>query len=398
MTARYAIATAIGVLVAAGVLLWWLAGPVPVAVPGLSLRAVAINELPGWDDDDHAAALRVFRFTCMRFDGWPDDRSVGGAAIGGQVGDWRAACAAAADIADGDGVAARKFFEHQFRAYAVRFDGSGDGLFTGYYEPLLHGSLTPDSRFHIPLYLRPHDLVTVDLGAFAPDLSGRTIAGRVESGRLRPYPDRAAIDAGALSGRGLEIVYVDDPVDAFFLHIQGSGVVRLPDGRDLQVGFAAKNGRPYFAIGRALVERGALKRDDVSMQTIRAWLAAHPDEAMAVMQRNASYVFFRPLSGAGPLGSLGVPLTPGRSIAVDSGYIPLGAPLWLDTMLPPADGDTDQIPLRRLMVAQDSGGAIRGGVRGDVFWGAGDDAARIAGRMKQSGRWYLLLPATLSSS
>ncbi|HEX6977888.1 MAG TPA: MltA domain-containing protein, partial [Alphaproteobacteria bacterium] len=196
------------------------------------------------------------------------------------------------------------------------------------------------------------------------------------------------IDEGALEGRNLELVWVADPIDAFFLHIQGSGRVRLADGSTIRVGYAAQNGHPYLAIGRPLIDRGAIPKDKVSMQSIRAWLAANPDEAERIMWLNASYVFFRELEGEGPLGAQGVPLTPGRSLAVDRRHIPLGAPIWLDTTLP-TEGTP---PFRRLMVAQDTGGAIRGPLRGDVFWGHGSDAAERAGRMRSTGRMWILLP------
>ncbi len=261
-------------------------------------------------------------------------------------------------------------------------------------SPSLRGALRPDQRFRYPLYRRPPELVEVDLGLFREDLRGRRIAGRVdEAGRLRPFPDRAAIEAGALAGRGLELLWVDDPIDLFFLHIQGSGRVRLPDGRRLRVVYAGQNGHPYRAIGRELVAMGALAREEVSLLTIRAWLEAHPGEATALMRRNPSYVFFR-LAGEvreeeGPPGSLGVPLTPARSIAVDRRFWPLGIPFFLDLPVPFPEGER---PWRVLVVAQDTGGAIRGPLRADIFWGAGERAAWIAGHMKQRGRMWVLLP------
>jgi membrane-bound lytic murein transglycosylase A len=205
---------------------------------------------------------------------------------------------------------------------------------------------------------------------------------------LKPYETRQEIDAGRLSGRDLELLWVDDPLDAFFLHIQGSGRVRLADGETVRVGYAGQNGQPYVAIGRLLAERGALRRDEVSLQSIRDWLAAHPAEAAEVLAANPSYVFFRLLEGDGPIGAHGVALTPGRSLAVDPSFVPLGVPVWLDT----TDPLDERRPLRRLMMAQDTGGAIRGAIRGDVFWGAGEEAKARAGRMRSRGRYYLLLP------
>ena len=203
-----------------------------------------------------------------------------------------------------------------------------------------------------------------------------------------PFHDRAAIDAGALDGDNLAVVWVDDPVDAFFLHIQGSGRIALADGSELRVGYAAQNGHAYTAVGLILIDDGEVTREAMSMQAIRTWLAANPDRARDLMNRNRSYVFFAVLDGDGPLGSEGVALTPGRSLAVDRRFLPMSVPLWLDSTLP------GEQPLRRLMIAQDTGGAIRGPVRGDVFWGYGEDAADIAGRMKSRGRYYLLLPRT----
>lgn len=392
MSARLFLVLATALLLCLGVLLWALTRPQLAVLQTATFHAVDFDDLPGWAADDHAAAVPAFRLSCARMARWQDDRPLTTDGAGGRAADWRAACAALDNVPADDAAAARDYFETHFQPHAVRFAGSEDGLFTGYYEPLLHGSPIADASFRVPLYARPGDLVTVDLSAFADDLAGRRLVGRVDGGRLLPYPTRAEIDGGYLDGRGAELLYVDDPVDAFFLHIQGSGRVRLPDGREVRVGFAAKNGQPYFAIGRALIDRGVLTRGSVSMQSIRAWLEANPDEAAALMQQNPSYVFFRLLDGPGPLGSLGVPLTPGRSIAVDRRLIPLGAPVWLDAAQPGAASGAADRPLRRLMVAQDTGGAINGGVRGDVFWGAGAEAEHVAGHMKHPGRWFLLLP------
>ncbi|MGG5810838.1 murein transglycosylase A [Falsiroseomonas sp. CW058] len=296
------------------------------------------------------------------------------------------ACAEAATLPAGDDAAARAFLERRFRPVAV-----GQGTLTGYFEPELRGSPTRTSRFATPLHARPPELVEVDLGSFAADLRGRRTAGQVRDGRLVPFPDRAAIAAGALAGRGLELVWVDDPVDAFFLHIQGSGRVALPDGRVLRVGYAGQNGHPYYAVGRALVERGALAREAVSMQAIRAWMAeAGPAEAAELMARNPSYVFFRILpdlpAEAGPVGTLGAPLTPGRSVAVDRTETALGLPVWIGGR-DPAGG-----ALRRLAVAQDTGGAIRGPARADLFTGWGAGAGEQAGRMRDAAALFVLVP------
>ena len=318
-----------------------------------------------------------------------------GAVVAGQAHHWQSVCRMAAQLGRNVSTStARKFFENWFLAYQVTDRGNPDGLITGYFEPLLHGSLKKTPRYSVPLYKKPGDLVTVKLGEFDAALKGQQITGRLRGDMLVPYAERAEIERGVLSGKGLELIWVDDPLDAFFMQIQGSGLVRLPSGKILRVGYAGKNGQPYFAIGRDLVARGALTKENVSLQTIRTWLEANPTEARSVMNKNRSYVFFRAIKGAGPIGAQGVPLTAGHSLAVDRRYIPLGAPLWLDTTDPLVPG----APLRRLVIAQDTGGAIKGVVRGDYFWGAGNRARNGAGKMKQIGRLYILLPRRSASS
>jgi membrane-bound lytic murein transglycosylase A len=231
-------------------------------------------------------------------------------------------------------------------------------------------------------------LITADLGLFRKEWTGQMVIGRRVDGKFVPYPTRSEIDAGALAGKGYELLWVDDAVDAFFLHVQGSGRVVMEDGKVVRLGFAGRNGHSYVAIGRELIEQGAIPRERMSMQAIRAWLAAHPDQAGPVMASNPSFIFFRIIDGEGPIGAEGVPLTPGRSLAVDPEFVPLGLPIWLDT----TDPLDPRQPLRRLVVAQDTGAAIKGPVRGDLFWGFGENAAARAGAMKQQGRYFLLLP------
>lgn len=387
-------------LVAATLLAAVLTACAPEAPPErLTLKPVRFADLAGWADDRHGEALGAFRRSCARLmrlapetplapAGLGGGEGEGAAAGFGTVADWQGPCAAAAALGEAGDGAARAFFERWFTPYLAADNDESEGLFTGYYEPQLRGAREPGGRYTIPLYRRPADLVSVDLGLFRPALGGVRLAGRVEQGRLRPYDDRTEIEAGSLAGRGLELVWVDDPVDAFFLHIQGSGRVALEDGTVLRLGYAASNGHAYVAIGRELVARGEMEPGEVTMQSIRAWLATHPGEAAALMAANPSYVFFRELEGDGPVGAAGVALTPERSLAVDRRFIALGTPVWLEAADPLAPDRT----LRRLMVAQDTGGAIRGPVRGDVFWGAGAKAAERAGRMKSPGRYYLLLP------
>lgn len=376
----------------------WLAAcaaePVPqppvVEAPQPQLRPVRFADLAGWAADDHAAALRAFENSCRALAKREPTAALGAARWAGTVADWREVCALASRT---EPAAARRFFEDWFVPMALVDGAQEDGLFTGYYEPLLRAARQPTATYHVPLHGRPDDLIAVDLGAFAEDLGGRRIAGRIADGRLIPYYSRAEIEAGALEGRAPAVFWVDDPVAKFFLEIQGSGQVELASGERLRVGYAEQNGRPYRAIGRDLVEMGELSREGVSLQSIRAWLRAHPDRARALMNRNPSYVFFREtgpvVAGVGPVGAQGVPLTAGRSIAVDRRFVPLGVPLWVETTAPTPAGD---VPLRRLLVAQDTGGAIRGVVRGDVFWGDGTGAEYTAGHMRSTGRWFVLLP------
>jgi membrane-bound lytic murein transglycosylase A len=391
------LAVTAALLVLAALAVWLILRRKPQATGHLVLTPAAFADLPGWRDDAAAQALPALLRSCRRLASLSDTEPLGPDGVAGTARDWRPACAAAARVPAGDDAAARSFFETSFRPFAAADGGERRGLFTGYYEALLQGSRKRSARYRVPLYGRPPELVTVDLGKFRSDLHGKRIAGRVEGGALVPLPDRAAIDKGALARRGLELVWVDSPVDAFFLQIQGSGRVRLAEGGEIRVGYAADNGRPYTAIGRELIRRNVYQPQEVSMQSIRRWLETHPGEAQALLDTDASYVFFQEVKGEGPLGAEGVVLTPGRSLAVDRRHWPLGVPLWLDTIAPaPRDGDPDR-PLRRLLIAQDTGGAIRGPVRGDVFWGAGPAAEAVAGKMKSSGRLWVLLPAGLSA-
>ena len=357
--------------------------------PQLTLEPAAFAELSGWSGDNQSEALAAFLISCpVISESGPAAKHAPDGAGFGNAADWKSVCEEAANVPPGDETAAREFFERRFTPYLAGDNGEPDGLFTGYYVPELNGALEPDARHTVPLHRLPEDLVTADLGLFSEELEGKRIIGRVEKDRFVPYPERADIGDGALDNRALEIVYVDDAVDAFFLHIQGSGRVVLENGETVNVGYAGVNGRPYVAIGRELIERGAMAKEDVTMQSIRAWLADHPGEAESIMDANPSYVFFRVIDGPFPIGGAGVALTPERSLAVDRRYVPYGVPLWLESEKGPAGTG----PLNRLMVAQDTGGAIRGPVRGDVFWGFGDVAGDIAGRMKDPGRYYLLLP------
>ncbi len=301
--------------------------------------------LPGWEDDDHLSALGVFRDTCALIDG-PD---------------WGPICRLAADV-PANRAAARAFFELLFRPVLV---GHPPALFTGYYEPELPGSLTRTARFAVPLYARP------------PELRDGV-----------QYYSREQIEAGALAGRGLEIAWLEDPVEAYFLQVQGSGRIRLADGRVLRLGYAGRNGHAYRSIGQEMVRRGTYTLDQVSARTIRGWVRANPVAGAGLLHTNPSYIFFRRLADLpperGPIGAMGRSITTLRSVAVDPAHVPLGAPVWVEK-----DG---RDPLRRLMVAQDTGGAIKGAQRADIFYGTGAAAGDAAGEIKDPGRLIQLLP------
>lgn len=351
-------------------------GPMP-AVP--TLVPAQWSELRDWAEDDPLPALGAFLIGCRALASRPA---------------WRAPCDEAAALKTQDRRLVRRFFETRFVPHrALNADDTAEGLITGYYEPLVHGSRKRSARFRHPVYGVPPDLLVVDLAELHPELKGMQVRGRLQGRRVVPYHTRAEIDAGAAIGAEHVLLWLDDPIDLFFLQIQGSGQVRLDTGETVRIGFADQNGHPYRSIGRALVDRGELPLERASMQGIKAWAKQNPDRLTALLNHNARYVFFRelPATGPGPIGALGVPLTPGRSIAIDPRFVPLGAPLWLATTWP----NTSR-PLNRLMIAQDTGSAIRGGVRGDFYWGFGDEAGNQAGRMRQSGRMWVLLPRGVS--
>jgi membrane-bound lytic murein transglycosylase A len=343
---------------------------------GLALTRVHFSDISGWNTNDPRDALGAFQRSCGVIASLPAGAPLG--AYAGSAGDWKPICDAAAKA---DTNAARDFFEQWFAPVAV----TGDGLFTGYYEPELHGSIARHGRYTTPVYGLPSDLVTVDLGRFRDTLKGQAVTGRVENHMLLPYPSRAEIDLGGLKTAPV-LFYGDDPVAVFFLHIQGSGRIAFDDGTRARVAYAGQNGRPYTAIGRTLIAEHALEKANVSLQTIRAWLIAHPERAQSVMESDASFIFFKLVPEGDPslgaVGSEGVPLTPDASIAVDPAEHPLGAPFFVVT----AGG------IKKLFVSQDTGGAIKGEVRADIFFGFGPRAEEQAGHMKQSGRFYVLLP------
>lgn len=348
--------------------------PAPERAVDARYEPVEFAALPGWSAAPLAASVRAFVAGCARV-------------APGQP--MHEACAAARALPAGDEAAARAFYEGAFAAYAVHApDGAREGLVTGYYEPVLGGSRSPSARFSQPVHGVPDDLVVVDLAEQYPELRGMRLRGRLNGRRLLPYYSRGEIFARNGAIPAPVIAWVEDPVELFFLQVQGSGQIQLDSGERIRVGFAEQNGHPYRSLGRHLVERGELALEQASMQGIKAWAAANPARLQEALSHNASYVFFRELPAQdGPIGALGVPLEAGYSVAVDPKFVPLGAPVFLATTYPLAPQ-----PLERLAMAQDTGGAIRGALRADLFWGSGAQAGELAGRMRQPGRLWVLWP------
>jgi membrane-bound lytic murein transglycosylase A len=303
---------------------------------------------------------------------------------------WRNVCETMLKLPTPTQEEARALLQEYFSPWQVTNpDGSDTGLITGYYEPLLKGSRNRTERYRYPLYQRPDDLVTVELNGLYPELANRKLRGKLDGNRLKPYYSRGEIDVTQSPLAGKELLWTDDIVDLFFLQIQGSGLVKLDTGEEIRVGYADQNGQPYQSIGKVLIDRGELTADKASMQGIKNWGRKNLDKLRDLLNSNPSYVFFRELPAGlpGPLGALGVPIIGERSIAVDPRYIPLGAPVFLSATYPNSNK-----PLRRLVMAQDTGGAIKGAVRADFFWGAGNGAGKQAGAMKQQGKLWVLMP------
>lgn len=351
----------------------------------IQLKAVSFASLPGWGNDDLLAFAPAFQKSCARIAKKDSNQNVSALPQAGTYKDWQIACV---DFAQHQGSAGMKsFFESHFTPYQVTAGTDPKGLFTGYYEAALNGSKTKHGKYNIPLYTRPADLIMVDLGNFREELKGQRIAGRVIDGNLKPYETREQIVNGAWPHKDKVLVWVDDAVDAFFVQVQGSGIIQMDDGSIMRIGYAGQNGHPYYAIGRELVARGVMPKEEVSMQSIRAWLEANPTQADELMNTNKSYVFFSETKEEGPKGGEGVALTPERSLAIDHSLLPYGIPVWLAT---------EQPAMNKLMMAQDTGGAIIGAVRGDVFWGYGSRAEEMAGLMKSPGQYWVLLPKPLT--
>ena len=385
--------TLIGSAVVFGV--WWYLTPPPTKA---SLTSTSFHDLAGWSESDPRPALVAFRASCEALLRLPTSQSMGGSGYAGTVADWLPPCGDAPRSTP-TAAAARHWFEDRFAPFEIAAGLGRSGLFTGYYEPEIRGSRTSQGRFRTAVYGVPDDLIEVDLGQFRESLQGERIAGRLDGHRLVPYPARADIDQQGLRTAPI-LFYSDDPVAVFFLHIQGSGRVHYEDGTSARVAYASQNGRTYTAIGRAMIEEGKLSQEKMSMQAIRDWMHDHPRDARRIMEKDASFVFFKELPLGDPKlgspGAEGVPLTPGASIAVDMRLHPLGVPMFVDASAPDRDPAAPQKTLARLFIAQDTGGAIRGPVRADVYFGFGPEAESMAGRMKSKGRMFVLLPNSIA--
>ena len=354
--------------------------PVPPAALAEPVRGrlerAAWEALPNWSVDDPTDALAAFMRSCT---------------VLGEKPEWSAVCAAGALVLPKTRAEPiRRYFRDNFEPFKViNADETQTGLVTGYYEPLLRGSRVRTPTFKYPIYAQPQDLVSVDLSDVYPDLKFKRLRGRVVGTKLVPYFERSEIEASGAPLKGLELAWVDDAVELFFLQIQGSGQIQLPDGTRMRVGYADQNGHPFRSLGGALIRRNQIKAEHASMAGIKEWARRNPSKIHQFMNINPSYVFFKELANdlSGPIGTLGVPLTGERSIAVDQRVIPLGLPVFLATTFP-----NTKTELNRLMVAQDTGGAINGAVRADFYWGFGDEAGSQAGRMKQQASMWVLLP------
>lgn len=362
--------------------------------PSINLKPISYAELPQWDATDLKQSFKTFKGSCAVFLKRSPSRFVGSRVLNLHVSDWLSACREAVTLKSPSKQAVKQFFEDYFVAVEISHkEAPLKGLFTGYYVPELNGSLKKTKRYHVPIYGVPSDLVTLDLSLFDNLGTDKRIKIRIDGNKAYPYFTRKAINRGAIKGKSKVIAWVDSVFDRFNLEIQGSGIIRIKNGRKkLYLGYASENGQPYSSIAKTLIDKGVMTRDNASMQRIRRYLELHPKQKETILHTNKSFVFFRRLKEKMALGAQGINLTAGYSLAVDRRYIPLGVPIWLTTTHPKLHAAEKKSALNRLMIAQDTGGAIRGLVRGDFFWGAGKKAEFIAGHMKNAGHYWLLLP------
>ncbi len=378
-------------------------------VDNLVLSQTRFSKLEGWNNDNLIEAFKAFKHSCKKIVRQPDEKSMGGKLISstgiepiaGKVGDWKYICkdALSADIQEHN--SSKLFFQKWFFPFAISngksdsifFRGDDLGLFTGYYEPLVKGSMKKNHQYNVPLYEFPEHYIKVDLNNFYPKLNYKHIVGKIVDSKLMPADTRKEIDKGALENKTKVLVWLKNPIDSFFLHIQGSGVIELPNGKKFRVGYAGSNGYKYYPIGRKLLELGEVSREKMSMQEIRKWLELNPKKINSLFNKNERYIFFQEIKSDFTLGSFGVPLTPGRSLAIDKQWIAMGVPLWISAAQ--TKDYSKDFNYNRLMITQDTGSAIKGIVRGDIFYGNGKMAEKLAGRTSHLGRYYIFLPRKL---
>ena len=364
----------------------------------ITLQARTFAQLPGWHDAKTLSkSLLAFQTSCKVLLKQDPEQDVGSECLSFKAKDWRAVCTAALAL-NTDNIEANnnamQFFQQWFVPLEFNSINIKSGLFTGYYSPILHGNLSKTAKYNVPIHSLPDDLLVVNLNKFSPEWKNKKIIGRLAGKALIPYYTRAEINNGAIAHQAAVLVWVDNDIDRSFLEIQGSGIVVLPNNTRINLGYAGENGAPYTSLAKLLIDKGVMTKENASMQAIKQYLTAYPEEAITISNQNKSFVFFQTLTDNVALGAQGVALTPGYSLAVDRKWIPLGAPLWLNTTVPNPNYK-EQKPLQRLMVAQDTGGAIRGIIRGDLYWGSGKKATYIAGHMKNNGFYWVLLPTNI---
>ena len=382
---------AITTLTLATLVFWWF------STQKITLKQSSFAQLPSWETTPVKQSLAAFRLSCAAFLKQDPEKWVGSPHIPIQVKDWQPACRAAMGSDLTSNAAVKAFFKTWFTPVEFYKGKPIHGLFTGYFMPLLRGSMSKTPKYNVPIYGIPSNLITVNLGLFKPDLNNRRIVGRLVENKLVPFYTREEINNGAIHNVAPVLVWIDNPMDRVFLEIEGSGVVDLTNGKRIYVGYAGENGAPYLSIASVLIKQGILTRDTASSQNIKQYLNDHPNEIDHVLNQNKSFIFFNHLKTNAALGAQGVGLTPGYSLAVDPAWIPYGTPTWLSTTIPIENGSSTT-PFNRLMIAQDTGGAIRGTVRGDVFWGAGKKASFLANHMQNEGRYWLLLPQHIAAA
>lgn len=357
----------------------------------LILFGISFEHLPHWQTGEQTEAFYAFQQSCHEILKRDPNKAFSNLPQSGNNKQWQDICLAANKMTNPNANSIKQFFEEWFEPYYVLNNFNPYGKFTGYYLPILQGKLTKDQNYSIPIYSVPSDLIKVNLGLFNPQLNGKHIVGQLKNNILVPFPDRAAINNDAIKSTAKVIAWTNNSMDLFIAQIQGSAIVKLPNNQQLLIGYAADNGHKYTAIGKVLLENKALSKQDISIQSIRAWLLQHPSLIDDILNQDKSYVFFRIIGSGGATGKEGIPLTAQGSLAIDNNNIPLGVPMWLNTEIPQMNSN-QLTPFYHLLIAQDVGGAIKGIVRGDVYCGEGEQAEFIAGHMNSSGQYWMLLP------